>query len=105
MHTKRTGHTDFVDKTSEAAKPISLEAPKASADSGEAMDVDASGNSQPPGTFAIELSFDLFGPVGGQMNILLWKDLLFLCIFLTLNCNMPFHVEMEVVCYHLNFLK
>ncbi|KAJ4723211.1 UBX domain-containing protein 1 [Melia azedarach] len=47
LHTKRTGHTDFVDKTSEAAKPISLEAPKASADSGEAMDVDASGNSQP----------------------------------------------------------
>lgn len=28
MHTKRTGHTDFVDKTAEAAKPISLEAPK-----------------------------------------------------------------------------
>lgn len=28
MHTKRTGHTEFVDKTSEAAKPISLEVPK-----------------------------------------------------------------------------
>ncbi|KAK6145813.1 hypothetical protein DH2020_019682 [Rehmannia glutinosa] len=28
LHTKRTGHTEFVDKTSEAAKPISLEAPK-----------------------------------------------------------------------------
>ncbi|XP_068639215.1 uncharacterized protein [Aristolochia californica] len=28
LHTKRTGHADFVDKTSEAAKPIELEAPK-----------------------------------------------------------------------------
>lgn len=28
LHTKRTGHTDFVDKTAEAAKPISLEALK-----------------------------------------------------------------------------
>lgn len=28
LHTKRTGHSEFVDKTSEAAKPISLEAPK-----------------------------------------------------------------------------
>ena len=28
MHTKRTGHSEFVDKTSDAAKPISLEAPK-----------------------------------------------------------------------------
>ncbi|XP_027346267.1 chromatin assembly factor 1 subunit A-B [Abrus precatorius] len=31
LHTKRTGHADFVDKTSEAAKPISLEAPKVDA--------------------------------------------------------------------------
>ncbi|XP_060671892.1 uncharacterized protein LOC107422507 isoform X2 [Ziziphus jujuba] len=29
LHTKRTGHIEFVDKTSEAAKPISLEVPKA----------------------------------------------------------------------------
>lgn len=28
LHTKRTGHTEFVDKTSEAAKPISLEVQK-----------------------------------------------------------------------------
>lgn len=34
MHTKRTGHTEFVDKTLETVKPISLEAPKA------AMDID-----------------------------------------------------------------
>lgn len=31
MHTKRTGHTEFVDKTSETVKPISLEAPKVDA--------------------------------------------------------------------------
>ena len=29
LHTKRTGHTEFVDKTMETVKPISLEAPKA----------------------------------------------------------------------------
>ena len=28
LHTKRTGHTEFVDKTMETVKPISLEAPK-----------------------------------------------------------------------------
>ena len=28
MHTKRTGHNEFVDKTSEAVKPISLEVQK-----------------------------------------------------------------------------
>lgn len=28
LHTKRTGHTKFADKTSETAKPISLEVPK-----------------------------------------------------------------------------
>lgn len=28
LHTKRTGHTEFVDKTLETVKPISLEAPK-----------------------------------------------------------------------------
>lgn len=28
LHTKRTGHNEFVDKTSETVKPISLEAPK-----------------------------------------------------------------------------
>ncbi|RXH78993.1 hypothetical protein DVH24_034200 [Malus domestica] len=29
LHTKRTGRTEFVDKTADAAKPISLEVPKA----------------------------------------------------------------------------
>ena len=28
MHTKRTGHSEFADKTSEAVKPISLEVQK-----------------------------------------------------------------------------
>ena len=45
MHTKRTGHTDFVDKTSEAAKPITLEAPKA-ADGSE-------DSGQPQGTISV----------------------------------------------------
>ncbi|KAK7346036.1 hypothetical protein VNO80_20549 [Phaseolus coccineus] len=31
LHTRRTGHTEFVDKTSETVKPISLEAPKVDA--------------------------------------------------------------------------
>lgn len=37
LHTKRTGHTEFTDKTAEAVKPISLEAPKAKADDDEDM--------------------------------------------------------------------
>ncbi|KAG2651098.1 hypothetical protein PVAP13_1NG247800 [Panicum virgatum] len=41
LHTKRTGHKDFADKTAEAAKPIDLEAPLKPASSSEAMDVDA----------------------------------------------------------------
>lgn len=28
LHSKRTGHNEFVDKTSETVQPISLEAPK-----------------------------------------------------------------------------
>lgn len=43
LHTKRTGHTEFVDKTSEAAKPINLEAPKAPMDIDESVDGSASG--------------------------------------------------------------
>lgn len=49
MHTKRTGHTEFVDKTSEAAKPISLEVPKATDESQEVVDASGS-SSQPQGT-------------------------------------------------------
>lgn len=48
LHTKRTGHTEFVDKTSEAAKPISLEVPKVAATEAEG-EVDAS-KSQSEGT-------------------------------------------------------
>jgi hypothetical protein len=50
LHTKRTGHTDFSDKTSEAAKPISLEAPKAVAESEQATDASTS---QPEGTISV----------------------------------------------------
>lgn len=49
LHTKRTGHTEFVDKTSEAAKPISLEVPKATDESQEVVDASGS-SSQPQGT-------------------------------------------------------
>jgi len=35
LHTKRTGHTEFADKTAEAAKPISLEVPKGNSESQE----------------------------------------------------------------------
>lgn len=54
MHTKRTGHTEFADKTSENAKPISLEVPKEAADAADAMDVDASSSGQPEGTNVVE---------------------------------------------------
>lgn len=42
MHTKRTGHTEFADKTLEAAKPISLEAPKVDAEAEDGGDASAS---------------------------------------------------------------
>lgn len=45
LHTKRTGHTEFTDKTLEAAKPISLEAPKVTLETEDA--VDASTSNQP----------------------------------------------------------
>ncbi|XP_010929798.1 uncharacterized protein [Elaeis guineensis] len=44
LHTKRTGHADFVDKTSEAAKPIELEAPKAPMESEESAVAPAESN-------------------------------------------------------------
>lgn len=48
LHTKRTGHTEFTDKTSESAKPINLENPNTTnaAPDTTAMDVDASGSGQ-----------------------------------------------------------
>lgn len=39
MHTKRTGHSEFADKTSEAVKPISLEVPKEDTTSDGAVSV------------------------------------------------------------------
>lgn len=52
LHTKRTGHTEFVDKTSEAAKPISLEVPKATDGEESKMDVDASSSGNTEGNTA-----------------------------------------------------
>ncbi|KAH7521749.1 hypothetical protein FEM48_Zijuj07G0065500 [Ziziphus jujuba var. spinosa] len=52
LHTKRTGHIEFVDKTSEAAKPISLEVPKAP-DGGAEGSFDAS-SSQSEGNTSLE---------------------------------------------------
>lgn len=49
LHTKRTGHTEFVDKTLESAKPITLEVPKPAAESDET--VDASGSCHSEGTW------------------------------------------------------
>ena len=49
LHTKRTGHAEFTDKTLEAAKPIDLEAPLKPASESMAMDVDASGSGEPQG--------------------------------------------------------
>lgn len=51
LHTKRTGHTEFVDKTSEATKPISLEVPKAAAESDQAANASTS---QSEGTISVQ---------------------------------------------------
>lgn len=44
MHTKRTGHVDFLDKTLEASKPIVLETPKPS--SSESLEGAKSGDGE-----------------------------------------------------------
>lgn len=49
LHTKRTGHSEFVDKTLESVKPISLEVPKAVDESEEPAGANSS--SQNEGTF------------------------------------------------------
>ena len=51
LHTKRTGHKDFVDKTTEVANSINLEASLNPDTSLEAMDVDttASASEKPQG--------------------------------------------------------
>ena len=48
LHTKRTGHTEFADKTADAAKPISLEVPKVASSESE----DVAAPSQTKGTFS-----------------------------------------------------
>jgi len=56
LHTKRTGHTEFADKTAEVAKPIDLEAPLKPA-SEDAMDVDASASAsgEPQGLVVVSI--------------------------------------------------
>ncbi|KAJ9154002.1 hypothetical protein P3X46_027383 [Hevea brasiliensis] len=66
LHTKGTGHTDFVDKTSEAAKPISLEVPKPPMDVDEP--VDASTSSQPEEMVAPEVDQKLLEELEGMGN-------------------------------------
>ncbi|KAJ6298923.1 hypothetical protein OIU76_019981 [Salix suchowensis] len=56
LHTKRTGHTEFVDKTAEVTKPISLEVPKVAAmDIDEPAAADVSTTSQPEEMVAPEV--------------------------------------------------
>lgn len=55
LHTKRTGHIDFVDKTSEVTKPINLETPNTY--NSTPMDVDASASASSEGTFSSISSF------------------------------------------------
>lgn len=51
LHTKRTGHIEFTDKTAEGVKPISLEVPKAKADDEDMAEVgDDSGTGQHEGS-------------------------------------------------------
>lgn len=50
MHTKRTGHSEFVDKTLEATAPISLEASKVKDDVIMEEVGDGSSSSQQEGT-------------------------------------------------------
>lgn len=45
LHTKRTGHSEFQDKTAEALKPISLEAPKPKIDDDDEMEEAGDGSS------------------------------------------------------------
>lgn len=65
LHTKRTGHTDFVDRTEEEAKPIDLETPKAPAANSE--EGGTSGSNEAQGFFLVQLKYlrcwiPYFGP-------------------------------------------
>lgn len=51
LHTKRTGHTEFVDKTADTVKPISLEVPKVTASESEEA---VGASSQAEGTLPVE---------------------------------------------------
>jgi len=54
LHTKRTGHSEFTDKTAEAAEPISLEFPKATPMDANEPAADASTSTQPEGTITVD---------------------------------------------------
>lgn len=62
LHTKRTGHTEFTDKTAEGVKPISLEVPKAKAGEDEDMAEgnDDSGTGQHEGSNLLLLQILVF---------------------------------------------
>jgi hypothetical protein len=68
LHTKRTGHKDFADKTAEAAKPIDLEAPLKPASSSEAMDVDApaSASEEPQEMVVPEVNKEMLADLEGM---------------------------------------
>lgn len=93
MHTKRTGHTDFVDKTSEVTKPISLEVPKkVDADESSAaapMDVDATAGADSQGI----LHLIAFGRHDNFVDLLLF--LLYWFVFD--NVVMIYRFEFEVL--------
>lgn len=55
LHTKRTGHTDFVDRTEEEAKPIDLEGPKAPAANPE--EGGNSGSNEAQGFFPVQFKY------------------------------------------------
>jgi hypothetical protein len=60
LHTKRTGHAEFVDKTQETAKPISLEAPKITKEDAEMTDAaGASSSDQKEDMFVPEVDAKL----------------------------------------------
>lgn len=56
LHTKRTGHAEFIDKTADAAKPISLEVPKVTTSASEDA---ADGTSQTEGIFCFFILYIL----------------------------------------------
>lgn len=78
MHTKRTGHTEFTDKTLEAVKPISLEVPKGDVDMEEA-DGESSSN-QPEGIVVYMVCCVFFSWQWNHPFIILFTKAMFGCL-------------------------